>query len=407
MRHAHLTRRDFLSAALLLPAAFQRGIPGDARLIGTVPLGTPNGALTPPFGRLLGSGLDARLFTDLSVLSPDRPETLVTPADQFFVRTAFPSALQHTEPWTIAVEGLVRAPKRLSLRTLQPLVAHGGRYLMECSGNVDQSNYGLMSAGDWDGVPLRAVLERAQPSAASHRILVSGADDEASAGRTSVPGASWIFAAGDLERALLATRLNGAPLPRDHGFPVRLIVPGWYGCACIKWVNRIEVVRDDADATVQMREFAARTHQPFDSREMSGSLRASPIDLPDAASSLRAVAQLARDYIPAVIDTAAMPIRIEHWAAAGTSFYRVVGIVWGGSKPTNALSIRFKSGEPWIRVDDCPLPASTLTWSIWSHTWRPAAPGRYQIVLRVDDASIRTRRLDLFFYVREVLIDEI
>ena len=58
-------------------------------------------------------------------------------------------------------------------------------------------------------------------------------------------------------------------------------------------------------------------------------------------------------------------------------------------------------------VDDCPLPASTLTWSLWSHTWHPTVPGRYQIVLRVDDPTIRTRRLDLFFYVREVMIDEV
>jgi hypothetical protein len=70
------------------------------------------------------------------------------------------------------------------------------------------------------------------------------------------------------------------------------------------------------------------------------------------------------------------------------------------------LSIRFKSGGAWTTVENCPLPQSTLTWSLWTHTWRPEAPGRYEIVLRVDDQSIRTRRLDLFFYVREIQIDE-
>jgi hypothetical protein len=85
----------------------------------------------------------------------------------------------------------------------------------------------------------------------------------------------------------------------------------------------------------------------------------------------------------------------------------MVGIVWGGATPTNALSIRFRSGHPWVRVDNYPLPASTLTWSLWSHTWRPSEPGRYQIVLRVDDPAIRTRRLDIFFYVREIQIDDV
>jgi hypothetical protein len=251
-----------------------------------------------------------------------------------------------------------------------------------------------MSTADWDGVPLARVLERVRPTAPIHRILVSGVDDQASIAGTSVPGASWVFARADLDRALLATRMNGAPLPPDHGAPVRLVVPGWYGCACIKWVNRVELVPDDSGATTQMREFAARTHQPFDSREIATSLRAGrPL--------------LAREFEPAVIDTAAMPVRVEKWAADGRVFYRVVGIIWGGSKPTNALSIRFKSGEPWVRVEHCPLPSSTHAWHLWTHTWRPPSPGRYQIVLKVDDPSIRTRRLDIFFYVREVDIDEV
>jgi DMSO/TMAO reductase YedYZ molybdopterin-dependent catalytic subunit len=352
----------------------------DARLIGTVPLGTP-GIAAPSFGRLLGTGLDARLFTDLSVLSADRADALVTPNDRFFVRTAFPSTLRQTDPWSIRVGGLVQTPAELGLRELDRLIESGKRALMECSGNADQTNYGLMSVADWDGVPLTAILDRVRPASRAYRVLISGVDD-AGPSRTSVPGASWIFSPDDLQHAMLATRMNGAPLPRDHGFPVRLVVPGWYGCACIKWVNGIELVPDEAAATTQMREFAARTHQD-----------------PRAA--------LARDFVPAVIDTAAMPVRVEKWAGGGRLAYRVVGIIWGGAKPTNALSIRFRYDQPWIRVDDCPMPPTTLTWSLWSHVWRPEAPGRYQIVLRVDDSAMRTRRLDIFFYVREIRIDDI
>jgi hypothetical protein len=69
--------------------------------------------------------------------------------------------------------------------------------------------------------------------------------------------------------------------------------------------------------------------------------------------------------------------------------------------------IRFKASQPWVPVEDCQLPASTLTWSLWTHTWRPDEPGRYQIVLKINDPSIRTRRLDLFFYVRDVTINDI
>ncbi len=314
-----ISRRAFLQAAFISPAAL---LQSGARFIGTVPLGLSGGARTPPFGRLLGPGLDARLFTDLSTLSADKPDTLVTPTDRFFVRTAAPAALPVAD-WRLGVGGLAASPFDLDARALESMTERGGRYLLECSGNVDQSNYGLMSTADWDGVPLERVLERARPADAAHRVLVSGVDHEASAARTSVPGASWTFARADLGRALLATRMNGAPLPADHGAPVRLIVPGWYGCACIKWVDRIEIVADAAPATTQMREFAARTHQPFDSRDVASSLRAGrPL--------------LAREFEPAVIDTAAMPVRVEKWAGGGRVFYRVVGIIWGGSKPTNA-----------------------------------------------------------------------
>ncbi|HKB12837.1 MAG TPA: molybdopterin-dependent oxidoreductase [Vicinamibacterales bacterium] len=373
-----VSRRSFLAAALVSPALFRQKPSGAQRFVHEVPLGTP-GAPAPPFGRLLGDGLDARLFTDLSQLSA---RSLVTSSDWFFVRTAAPANLPAPDRWKIRVDGLIQSPRDLTLRDLEAQVTSPQRVLLECSGNADPLNYGLLSAADWEGAPLAALLDRLQPTRTPYRVLVSGVDDDSRQWRTSIAGASWIFSRDELSRALLAMRMNGAALPRDHGAPVRLIVPGWYGCACIKWVDRIELVADDAPATSQMREFASRTHQP-------------------------AGAALARDFVPAAIDTAAMPIRVDKWIAGGRPEYRITGIIWGGSTPTNALSIRFRSGGPWTRVDSCPLPESTLTWSLWTHTWRPAEPGRYQIVLRVDDPAIRTRRLDVFFYVREIDIEEV
>jgi DMSO/TMAO reductase YedYZ molybdopterin-dependent catalytic subunit len=359
------SRRDFLASALFLPALLTQT--SSARFVSAVPLGNPAGFPTAPLGRLLGAGLDARLFTDLSPISRDKPETLLTATDRFYIRTAAPSLT-------------VAPPAGIDLTTLEAKAVQVGPFVMECAGNADPANFGLISAATWGGIPMPLILDRLPSSSPGARVLVSGVDDPGPA-VTSIPGASWIFSRDDLQRALLVTRMNGAPLNRDHGAPVRLLVPGWYGCACIKWVESIALVPDDSAATTQMREFAARTHQ-------------SP------------GATLARDFGPAAIDTAAMPVRVEKWSEGGRVVYRIAGIIWGGSKPTNALSIRFRSGGPWVKVDNCPLPASTLTWAPWSHSWRPQEPGRYQIVLRVDDPSIRTRRLDLFFYVREVQIDE-
>jgi hypothetical protein len=85
----------------------------------------------------------------------------------------------------------------------------------------------------------------------------------------------------------------------------------------------------------------------------------------------------------------------------------VVGILWGGAEPTDALAIRFKTGEPFVRVHACPKPASTTTWSLWWHAWRPPSRGRYDIVLKIDDPKIRSTRLDVYYYGRSVEIDEI
>lgn len=373
-----MERREFLSFALA-PLLLRLQPPPAGRLAGIVPFGTP-GAPTTPLNRLLGDGLDARLFTDLSSLAPD---ALVTPNDRFFVRTAPIETLPDAAKWTVEFAGLIEPTPPMTVPALTGLGRASGRYLIECAGNADPNNYGLISVAEWQGVPVRAVLDRLRATSDAHRVLISGFDVDNTperASRTSLPGASWIFSRDDLRQALLATHMNGAPLPREHGAPVRLIVPGWYGCACIKWVNRIELVPDDAPPTTQMWEFANRTHQ---------------IGPP----------ALARNYLPATIDTAAVPVRVERWEVGGKIEYRVVGILWGGEKPTNALAIRFKTSEAWVPVDNCPMPQSTLSWTLWTHTWRPTDPGRYEIVLKVTDASIRTRRLDLFYYVRELFID--
>src|SRR5207253_3926737 len=124
-----------------------------------------------------------------------------TPNELFYVRTAFPATLAATRPWTVRVGGLVREPRDVGLETLDGLVEPRGAHLLECAGNSDPENYGLISAARWEGILLTAVLDRAQPATRLPRVLVAGVDDDVHPSRTSVPGASWIFALDDLERA--------------------------------------------------------------------------------------------------------------------------------------------------------------------------------------------------------------
>jgi hypothetical protein len=160
------------------------------------------------------------------------------------------------------------------------------------------------------------------------------------------------------------------------------VVPGWYGCSWIKWVNELRWVGADEPSTTQMLEFAFRTHQ-------------------------NGIPELARDYRDPDIDTAAMPIRVEQRRIGGRLEYHVVGVVWGGRQPVERLVIRFGSRDPGTTFPVCPPPASSRTWALWRYAWRPAESGYYDIALRAADPQVRTRRLDLSFYIRRVRIDEI
>ena len=356
--------------------------PAGGRLLRVMPLGRFDGRPTPPLGTLLGAGLDARRFTDVSGLTP---ETLVTPTDRFFVRTA-PSAAHATRGSArIRVNG--PRPFDLAPADLVALSKPTGTHVMECSGNSDPAHFGLISAARWSGVPIGALLDRAGAASATSLVRVAGLDDGLQRTQTSIPGASWIFSRDDLERAgaFLATGMNDGPLPLEHGFPARLVVPGWYGCVCIKWVSNIDLLGSDERPTSQMLEFAERTHQ------------VGPGGAPTRA----------RDYQPAVIDLAAMPVRVEQWQVGDARLYRVVGVRWGGETRTRALTIRFRHDERYVRVEQALEPSSTTTWELWAHTWHPESPGRYQITLGVADPTIRTRRLDLFYYVREVEVDDV
>ncbi|MEE8524152.1 MAG: molybdopterin-dependent oxidoreductase [Thermoanaerobaculia bacterium] len=345
---------------------------------------------TDPAGTPIADGLDARLYTDLSRLEPDR---LITPAEEFFVRTGVPDRLDRSRPWSIDAGGLVKRPAVWTPAELEAQATSMGVHLMECAGNGRWTRFGLISTAEWTGVPLSPLLDDLDVLPRATSVLVEGFDDHSRTSTNSTAGCGWVFTREQLRSsgAFLATAMNGRLLTPEHGQPVRLVVPGWYGCCCVKWVRRVELVDGGRPATSQMKEFASRTHQDGEP-------------------------QKAADYRPATIDRAALPVRVEQWRVGGDLAYRVVGIDWGGDRgvrprgvrPRGAgrLSIRFRPDAPWVPVQFQPSPAAP-GWSLWFHPWKPPAPGRYLIQLRVDEAVVRTRRLDAGLYLRGVRIDEV
>ncbi len=402
---AHLNRRELVAGCLaagVLAAARQwsgppplaaESSPGAARTPAAVDQGELLGML--PFvgegswrndgpqeslERRFGSGLGGRKIFDLSTL--DR-QSLAVPADRFFIRTFKPDGLEDARRWKIDLVGLVRRPVTVRIQELQRRARPRGTHLVECSGNSAEHSFGLLSAARWSGVPVVAVLDRAHPLRRAAAVEVVGFDLHPATAISSTPGASWIFTREQLAatKAFFATELDGRPLPADHGVPVRLIVPGWYGCTSIKWVRSIRWVGPDALASSQMREFAARTHQ-------------------------QGVPERALDFAPAAIDPAAMPVWVEKWQTARGLELRVLGILWGGDRPVKRLAVRCGAQGPWLPVDHLE-PGSPATWRLWRYVWRTPTPGQVEIRLRVDEPRVRTRRLDTGYYARTVDVGEV
>ena len=348
----------------------------DREFLGVVPFGRGGrrrSVLNQPYGK----GLRGRLRSDLSTLDE---ESLLTPVEHFYIRTRCPEKLDTSIPWRIRVRGLVERERELRLEDLLPRSKPQGVHLMECSGS---GTSGLISACDWRGIPIEDVLALSTPKGSARRIAIAGYDQHERVRRGyDERGCDWIFTEGQLREAgaFLATHMNGERINRDHGFPVRLIVPGWYGCTCVKWLDEITWTDDDVPATRHMTQFARRTLQ-------------------------RGRPKLAREFEPARIDLSAMPVRVEKWRAGARIEYDVIGIVWGGRKTADRLALRFGDG-PAEPVTDF-VHRTTRTWNLWRHTWRPPAAGSYRIRCSFPAAGQPTRKVESGSFDRRIAIDAV
>ena len=191
----------------------------------------------------------------------------VMPNEHFYVRNHFPVPALDGARWRLNVGGLVRRPLRLGLRDLVNLPAQVQTVTLECAGNGrafltpavggEQWVLGAVSTAEWTGVPLAEVLDRAGVKSTAQEVVFRAADG--APGKPS-SGASRFERSLTLDEVrqsdvLLAYAMNGQPLPIHHGYPLRVIVPGWYGVASVKWLTEIEVVGDSFSGYFQTEKY--------------------------------------------------------------------------------------------------------------------------------------------------------
>lgn len=312
--------------------------------------------------------------------------------------------------YKLRVGGFVTRPLEFTLDQLRARADRRDEAVtLECSGNSTRPNRmaGLLSNGVWTGVGLKSILDEAGLAPEAREVLFLGLDMETEkkfqAGNReyTAPHGRAIHLLDALHPdTMLAFALNGQPIPRDQGFPVRLLVPGWYGMTQVKWLGRIEVLDRRYEGQHQVRNYL--------------SLRA--IETADG---------------PMWIDTSISKNRLKSIVARVTRTrqgagwqYRIAGPAWGGSAPIKAVEVSVDGGA-WQAATLAPLPplATRLPnrgkygWVLWSYTVPDLAPGTHTLVSRAigangkvqptkaeRDAEIASGREDNSQWTREIRV---
>ena len=194
----------------------------------------------------------------------------VTPPESVYVRSNFDTPAAHAG-WTLEVRGAVGQPLTLSLGDLTSLPQHTVLVTMECAGNWrlgmspvpegEPWKYGAVSTTRWSGVPLSVLLAQASVSGDAIEVLAIGAD---AGPRSDAEGIVRFERALPLDVALhpdtlVATNMDGVPLTPEHGAPLRLLVPGWYGMASVKWLAALEVRTSPFTGYFQTKRYVYHT----------------------------------------------------------------------------------------------------------------------------------------------------
>jgi DMSO/TMAO reductase YedYZ molybdopterin-dependent catalytic subunit len=268
----------------------------------------------------------------------------ITPNDQFYIVTKnIIDPDPQKAPWRLQVTGQVDQPRTYSFDDLAALPSVDQEMTLKCISTGVSG--GLMSNAVWTGVPLARLIEDAGPKPGVVQVRISGVD-----GFTHLAS----FDKAMEETTLVAYEMNGEPLPQRHGYPVRVLVPGYYGEASVKWVTRVELFdTNDVEAYYEK--------QGWDPTNVHTSSR---IDSPEDGQSL----DLSR--------SSKIPIK---------------GVAFSGDRGISKVEVSTDGGDSWQEAN-IDYEGTKLTWVFWSYDWRPDGTGKYQLMARAtdDDGNVQT-----------------
>ncbi len=324
-----------------------------------------------------GSGLDGSVtFTpeELALAFRNRGMPLealrypITPTGMHYLLTHFDVPEVDAATWRLRVGGLVSRELSLDIDAIRALPATTLAVTMECAGNGRAlltprplSQPWLLEAigtAEWTGTPLRGVLADAGVTDAAVEVLFTGLDRGVQGEEVQYYQRSLSVAEATRPEVLLAYEMNGAPLEPQHGYPLRLLVPGWYGMTSVKWLDSIEVLAE-----------------PFNGFQMVGYAYRQTPDEPGVRVDLVRVRAL---MVPPGIPDFLTRVRLVE---AGPVTLK--GRAWAGRASIARVEVSVDDGATWADAKLEPK-GSPYAWRGWSFAWA-AAPGRHTLSVRATD----------------------
>jgi DMSO/TMAO reductase YedYZ molybdopterin-dependent catalytic subunit len=328
------------------------------------------------FVRPSWTGLITRQKEPRNLETPfDRLDSFLTPTELFYIRSHFPTPLLDRPSYRLEIDGAVDMPLSISYEQLRLMPSASRVATLECAGNsrvflvpqVEGAQWELGAVGnaEWTGVPLPYLLERAGLDDNACEIVLEGAD-RGTPKEPPIPPCPISYARSIgrdkamRSEVLIAYQMNGRDLTPDHGFPVRAIVPGHYGMASVKWLTRIQAMREPFQGYWQTSDYGYWDN--------SGS---QPVRRP--LREMHVKSEIAR---PGVYET-----------LEPNSMYSIIGAAWSGESEVTEIEVSTDGGNTWSPAEFLDT-AVRHAWRRWKLDWlTPKEPGPRTLLSRARDDS--------------------
>jgi DMSO/TMAO reductase YedYZ molybdopterin-dependent catalytic subunit len=299
----------------------------------------------------------------------------ITPAGSHYVLTHYDIPVADRVSWRLGVGGNVRTPTELSVSDIESMPGVTIPVTLECAGNgrayleprpVSQPWLNeAVGTAKWSGVPLSTILELVGPAPTAVEVAFRGADRGVEGGVVQNFERSLSIDEAMRPEVIVAYAMNGGPLPPQHGYPLRLVVPGWYGMASVKWLERITVLDEPFPGPQQAQSYRLRQEETEAGEPLN---RMSPRSL----------------MIPPGIPE--FPSRVRY---VRPSTVQLEGRAWSGWARIVRVDVSTDGGWTWAKAV-LGEPTGPFAWIPWSYEWE-AGPGEFELSCRATDETGRSQ----------------